>query len=125
MAKERARPGRGRAYSGTRQHRSLTVADLMEEQRQAFITKFGREPGPNDPVIFDPTQDAPQPMPENMMTANMVLSMIRAGSPERLIFAYLRTGGLILTTTTIRKASRADRDAWKAAMNEYEENFGG
>jgi hypothetical protein len=27
------------------------LAPLMEQQRQRFIEKFGREPGPDDPVL--------------------------------------------------------------------------
>ena len=30
------------------------VHEALLEQRKAFIDKFGREPGPGDPVFFDP-----------------------------------------------------------------------
>jgi hypothetical protein len=30
------------------------VHQALLEQRNAFIEKFGREPGPDDPVFFDP-----------------------------------------------------------------------
>ncbi len=40
--------------------RQLKAALL--NQRQAFIEKFGREPGPQDPVFFDPNADAPTPL---------------------------------------------------------------
>src|SRR5262245_49251581 len=29
------------------------MTDLLEQQRQKFIAKYGREPGTNDPVFFD------------------------------------------------------------------------
>src|SRR5438270_621056 len=32
---------------------SHEMADILEEQRQKFIDRYGREPGPNDPVFFD------------------------------------------------------------------------
>jgi hypothetical protein len=35
------------------------VYEALLEQRKAFIDKFGREPGPNDPVFFDPDKDVP------------------------------------------------------------------
>ena len=57
MPKERARPGRGRAYSGTQRSKSPNAVELVEEQRQAFVAKFGREPSPDDPIVFDPDQD--------------------------------------------------------------------
>jgi hypothetical protein len=38
------------------------VHDALIEQRKAFIAKFGREPGPKDPVFFDPDKDVPTPI---------------------------------------------------------------
>ncbi len=35
---------------------------ILKEQRRAFIEKFGREPGPTDPVFFDPECDNPTPL---------------------------------------------------------------
>jgi hypothetical protein len=34
----------------------------LRQQKQLFKEKFGREPGPDDPVLFDPDADAPQAM---------------------------------------------------------------
>jgi hypothetical protein len=31
--------------------------DMMQQQLQAFREKFGREPGPEDPIFFDPDAD--------------------------------------------------------------------
>ena len=31
--------------------------DILREQREAFRKKFGRDPGPNDPIFFDPEAD--------------------------------------------------------------------
>ncbi len=123
MPKERARPGRGRAYAGAKRSKSPNAVELIEEQRQAFIAKFGREPGPGDPVIFDPDQDTPQRLPESKLTAGMVVTMIRAKIPEHLIYAYIRTG-LMLTAAQLKKASTKDRTDWEQAMREYERDFG-
>jgi hypothetical protein len=38
------------------------VYEALLDQRKAFIDKFGREPGPGDPVIFDPDKDVPTPI---------------------------------------------------------------
>jgi hypothetical protein len=38
------------------------VHDALVEQRKAFVKKFGREPGPDDPVFFDPDKDVPTPI---------------------------------------------------------------
>jgi len=36
------------------------IAAILERQRTMFIEKFGREPGPNDPLFFDPTKAEPR-----------------------------------------------------------------
>lgn len=33
---------------------------IMQDQLDAFKKKFGRAPGPNDPVFFDPDAKTPQ-----------------------------------------------------------------
>jgi hypothetical protein len=40
------------------------MAREMKAQLARFKEKFGREPGPNDPVFFDPDEDTPKPIPE-------------------------------------------------------------
>ena len=37
-------------------------AAMIEAQRRFFEEKFGRPPGPDDPLFFDPDADEPQPM---------------------------------------------------------------
>jgi hypothetical protein len=52
-------------------------------QRQKFKAKFGREPGPNDPVFFDPACDTPTAItPEQFL--NKALAATRsAGIDEQ------------------------------------------
>jgi hypothetical protein len=47
------------------------VHDALLKQRKAFIEKFGREPGPNDPVFFDPDKDIPTPIDPARMDADL------------------------------------------------------
>lgn len=35
------------------------AVDAFQQQRARFVEKFGREPGPGDPVFFDPDEDEP------------------------------------------------------------------
>jgi hypothetical protein len=37
--------------------------DILEDQKIAFRKKFGRDPGPDDPIFFDPDAETPQPFP--------------------------------------------------------------
>jgi hypothetical protein len=41
---------------------SPMVRKALEEQRERFIKKFGRPPGKDDPVWFDPDCDEPRPI---------------------------------------------------------------
>jgi len=49
------------------------LARAMKNQLSAFKKKFGREPGPNDPVFFDPDADTPQPIPIEKLRATTVI----------------------------------------------------
>jgi hypothetical protein len=39
--------------------------EAFDEQIFAFRAKFGRDPGPDDPLIFDPHADEPTPLSRN------------------------------------------------------------
>jgi hypothetical protein len=41
---------------------SSEATEVFEQQMEAFVEKFGREPGPTDPIFFDPESDTPQPL---------------------------------------------------------------
>jgi hypothetical protein len=66
--------------------------DVIEIQRQAFIRKFGREPGPDDPIFFDPEQDTPQPVSSEKMREQMVVAMRAGGIRPEIVYAYEETG---------------------------------
>jgi hypothetical protein len=44
------------------------VLELLEQQKQRFVAKFGREPGPKDPIFFDEETTSPQPVAESGVT---------------------------------------------------------
>ena len=57
----------------------------MEVQRQKFVAKFGREPGPDDPILFDVDEDKVREDTADAMRA--------AGIAPALIYAYESRGG--------------------------------
>ena len=60
------------------------VQEALLEQRKAFIDKFGREPGPGDPVFFDSDKDVPTPMGHDRMSADLEKALRDAGiDPEK------------------------------------------
>lgn len=93
--------------------------ELLERQRQAFRAKFGRDPGPDDPVFFDPKADKPQPVDPDGLVATVVAAMEKAGLDPAKIHAYRRTG-MLVTTENVSQWSAEDLAEWQAALDEYE-----
>lgn len=58
---QRARTAEGYRVTPAAQDRQ-ELADMFRDERERFRVKFGREPGPDDPVIFDPDADEPRPL---------------------------------------------------------------
>jgi hypothetical protein len=92
--------------------RTARAVGLLEEQRQKFIQRYGREPGPGDKVFFD----MPHPEQVEHMT---VQAMETAGIDPAIIYAYEKTGRLV-TEDNQNLLSEADLDEWQAAIEEYE-----
>ena len=91
---------------------SSEMTDILEQQRQKYIEKFGREPGPEDKIFFD------MPHPEHLEHM-MVEDMKKAGLDPAIIYAYEKTGRLV-TEENQKLLSDADLDEWNAAIEEYE-----
>lgn len=92
---------------------------ILRKQLKAFRKKFGRDPEPGEPVFFDPDADTPQPIPKAVMEEGMreVAKLL----PPQIGYAYLKTGGLLLTEDNMHKFSDEDLEAWNAAIDEYYE----
>jgi hypothetical protein len=90
----------------------------LEDQTKAFIAKFGRAPGPNDPIFFDPDSDVPRPYPEEKLKAEMLEAMKAAGMRPELIYAYEKTG-FFVNETGYKSMSPADRREYDDAIDEY------
>jgi hypothetical protein len=81
------------------------------------------------PIFFDPDEDEPrEPDPRRIMAAT-IIGMIRAGSRERLICAFVRTGGLLPNETGYANMLPSiamlpsDRAEWDSALAEFECDF--
>ena len=103
--------------------RSLIVSpeleEALKEQRKQFIEKFGREPGPDDPLFFDPDADTPQPYPEEKFTEEIVESMKEAGVDEKLINAFKKTG-LLVTQDNLDLMTPEELDEFEEALESEE-----
>jgi hypothetical protein len=97
------------------------LADALEGQAEAFRSKFGRDPGPGDPIFFDPEASQPQFRTEAQMKAmqeQMCEIMRRTGIDRAFIYAFRKTGR-ILTTENMRYLTRAELKEWNDAIEEY------
>ena len=90
----------------------------LERQLERFREKFGREPGPGDPVFFDPDADDPRPLDPAPVEARIVAAMQAAGIEPAKIHAFRRTG-LIPTAENAQHLSAQDREDWQLALEEY------
>ena len=61
------------------------------DQRIAFAKKFGREPGPGEPIFFDPDIDVPTPAPLGKVHIDVVAALLMAGFDDEEVKAFLRT----------------------------------
>jgi len=117
MPKSRGRK-RKKAAAGQGRFVKLTprMKQILEEQRERFIAKFGREPGPNDTVFFDPDAADPQPMPD--ITDHVLEAMNKANLPPEFAYAYRKTG--LLGLGADKSAwDPADIEEWNGAVDEY------
>src|SRR5215813_13360938 len=87
----------------------------IEAQLRAFRQKFGRDPRPGEPLIFDPDAIEPAPFPENRMVAEVVEAMQKAGTRPEIVYAFKKTGLLLMESSP---ASPRDRKSWNDAINE-------
>jgi integrase len=90
----------------------------FERQREAFRAKFGRDPGPDDPVFFDPDAKTPQPMDMDALQRQVIEAMVQVGIDPALIYAYSKTG-LMVTDENLASLSRERRGEWEAAIAGY------
>ncbi|NLS91390.1 MAG: hypothetical protein GXX96_04295 [Planctomycetaceae bacterium] len=87
------------------------VAQVVDEQRQKFIEKHGRDFGPNDKLFFDMP-------PLEHVEHEIVQAMKQAGLDPAMIYAFEKTG-LLVTEENEHLLSEADLAEWEAAIDEY------
>ena len=96
---------------------SSEMTDILEQQRQKFVEKHGREPGPDDKIFFD------MPHPEHLEHM-MVEDMKAAGLDPAVVYAFEKTG-LLVTEQNQHLIPETDLAAWDAAIEEYERKHRG
>ena len=96
------------------------MQELLQAQLEQFREKFGREPGPDEPIFFDPDADEPRPLPEGYISNMMANVALTAGISEAKAYAIRKTGMLIVDGLNDHLFSEEDKAAWEAAIDEFE-----
>lgn len=96
------------------------LQDVLERQLVRFREKFGREPGADDPVFFDPDADEPRAINENSLAGAITVAAYQAGVPEAQIYAMKKTGMMIVHGVNEHLFTQEDMAAWLAALQEFD-----
>jgi hypothetical protein len=94
------------------------MEEILRDQRKKFIEKFGREPGPDDPVFFDAKASTPVSFPPKQLADATLKAMLAAGTPPQFVYAYQKAGFLV-NDTGYKNMSPEDRAEYDAAIDEY------
>ena len=92
----------------------------IRDQMRAFRKKFGRDPGPDDSVFFDPDAPGDQPVQisEEALRDGTLAAMKQAGTPPEIVYVYRKTGLLLIGGNDVTYPP--DRVAERqAAIDEY------
>ncbi len=114
------KPKKRRSGDDSKMPMDPEVEVALREQREAFIAKFGREPGPADPIFFDPNSDVPRPLQQSTVDDIMdvfVEAAATAGIDPVLVYAMKKTGRIV-TAENRRFLSDDDLREWEAAVAE-------
>jgi hypothetical protein len=91
---------------------------ILDQQRERFKQKFGRYPGPEDPVIWDEGADQPTPVSEEQVHQIILDAITAAGSPPEFAYAFQKTGRLV-TESNMHLLTKAEYQEWCDAVDEY------
>ena len=103
-------------------HMPPEIEETLAELFCRFREKFGRDPGPNDPIFFDPHSNQPLPLGRetlNEMWERLADAMVCQGeiTPETA-YAMKKTG-LLVTEQTKDLLRDPELLEWNDALEEY------
>lgn len=91
------------------------ACELFDKMSEDFLRVFEREPRKDS----DPVHLLKYVMGEEELERQTVEAMQKAGVRPQLIYAYQKTGGLLLTRENKKLATTKDLEDWDAAIEEY------
>jgi hypothetical protein len=98
------------------------LREMIKCQTRRFRDKFGRDPGPEDPVFFDPEADQPRPCDQDTVTREITEALRHAGTEAgvdpALIEAWCQLG-YVITEDNRHLFSASDIAAWDEAVRHH------
>ncbi len=91
---------------------------LFKQQDERFTEKFGRPPGPDDPVFFNPFADTPETINDEVIEHHMLEAMHKAGTHPALVHAYRKTGRLV-SRENAKYLTPDELQEWNDAIDEW------
>ncbi len=97
------------------------TGEAITQQKRLFREKFGREPGPEDPLFLNPNSAVPEFLSveshEETWRA-LVQAAGESGMDPALVYAMNKTGRIV-TEQNMRFLTDADIEEWNDAVDEY------
>lgn len=100
------------------------ISEALKERMTAFRAKFGRDPGPNDPLFFDPDADEPTPLREDAWHGaldDMITNADQIGIDPAYLKAW-RELGYVITEENQQLFSAAEVQAFFDAVEKYHDD---
>lgn len=100
------------------------LSEALKDQLAAFRTKFGRDPGPDDPLFFDPDADEPTPLSVDAWHDSLD-EMIGKADQLGIDPAYLKAArelGYLITEPNRHLFSATEVQAWEDAVTKYQDD---
>jgi len=98
------------------------TADVITQQKALFREKFGRDPGPEDPVFFDPDSAVPEFLSverQDSVWRALVQVAAESGIDPAVVYAMKKTGRIV-SKRNMRYLTDVDLQEWNDAIDEYE-----
>jgi hypothetical protein len=102
------------------------TAEAITQQERLFREKFGREPGPEDPLFFNLVSSVPEFLNTESQEETwraLVQAAGESGMDPALVFAMNKTGRIV-TEQNMRFLTDADIQEWNDAVDEYHQMVG-
>jgi hypothetical protein len=101
------------------------TAEIIAQQKKLFREQFGREPGPDDPLFFDPGVAAPEFLSVESQEEIWKSLLQAAGDSEidpAIVYAMNKTGRIV-TETNAQFLTDAELQEWHDAVDEYHQRI--